>query len=47
MHVMVDEHAERRQVKRLRKDIRALLKTKPLRHTTIEIEYGPDDCRVN
>jgi cobalt-zinc-cadmium efflux system protein len=44
LHVLVDENAERDQVKVLRRSIRNLLHPLHLAHTTIEIEYGPDDC---
>lgn len=47
LHVMVDENAEREQVMSLRRQIRELLKHHDLAHTTIEIEYGPDDCMMD
>ncbi len=46
MHVMVSENAEREQVIELRRQIRELLKHSDLAYTTIEIEYGPDDCMM-
>lgn len=44
LHVMVEEKTERRAVIGLRNQIRELLKNRNLVHTTIEIEYGPNDC---
>ncbi len=44
LHVMVDEGASRESVIELRRQIRELLAAYDLSHTTIEIEYGPDDC---
>lgn len=46
MHVMVAEDTPRHEVRALRERIRALLHDKHLLHTTIEIEYGPDDCML-
>jgi cobalt-zinc-cadmium efflux system protein len=47
MHVMVAEDASQRRVIALRRNIRELLKNRDLQHTTIEIEYGPDDCMMD
>lgn len=44
LHVMVDEDTERAAVITLRNHIRELLKNRNLVHTTIEIEYGLNDC---
>lgn len=44
LHVMVEEETERRTVIGLRNQIRELLQNRNLVHTTIEIEYGPNDC---
>lgn len=46
LHVMVAENASREAVIELRSRIRELLKGRHLAHTTIEIEYGPDDCMM-
>jgi cobalt-zinc-cadmium efflux system protein len=46
LHVMVAENATREAVIELRSRIRELLKGRHLAHTTIEIEYGPDDCMM-
>jgi cobalt-zinc-cadmium efflux system protein len=46
LHVMVAEDAERKQVIELRRRIRELLKDRDLAYTTIEIEYGPNDCMM-
>jgi cobalt-zinc-cadmium efflux system protein len=47
LHVMVAEDAEREQVIELRRQIRELLKHRDLSYTTIEIEYGPNDCMMD
>lgn len=44
LHVMVDEATEREEVVALRRKIRELLRGRELAHTTIEIEYGSNDC---
>ncbi len=44
LHVMVEEKTERGAVIALRNQIRELLKNRNLVHTTIEIEYGLNDC---
>lgn len=44
LHVMVGERTERGMVIALRNQIRELLQNRNLVHTTIEIEYGPNDC---
>lgn len=46
LHVMVAEDASREAVIELRSRIRELLQGLNLAHTTIEIEYGPDDCMM-
>ncbi|MCW5877150.1 MAG: cation transporter [Anaerolineales bacterium] len=46
MHVMVAEDAAQSEVMALRGRIRELLRDRHLLHTTIEIEYGPDDCML-
>lgn len=46
LHVVVDEMAERKAVIAIRRRIRELLHNADLAHTTIEIEYGPDDCMI-
>lgn len=46
LHVMVAEDASREAVIELRSRIRELLRGLNLAHTTIEIEYGPDDCMM-
>lgn len=46
LHVMVAEDAPREYVIELRRQIRELLKGRDLAYTTIEIEYGPDDCMM-
>jgi cobalt-zinc-cadmium efflux system protein len=46
LHVMVAEDASREQVIELRRHIRELLAHAQLAYTTIEIEYGPNDCMM-
>src|SRR5690606_33634903 len=46
LHVTVAEHTERNAVIALRSQIRELLRNRGLAHTTIEIEYGPNDCMI-
>jgi len=46
LHVTVAEQTERKAVMALRNQIRELLRNQGLVHTTIEIEYGPNDCMI-
>jgi cobalt-zinc-cadmium efflux system protein len=45
-HIVVDEDVSKEQVLCLRKDILELVRELAFAHSTIEIEFGDDDCGV-
>ena len=45
-HVVVDRHASREAVARLRNDVAELCEEYHFAHTTVEIEWGHDECRM-
>jgi cobalt-zinc-cadmium efflux system protein len=47
LHVVVDEGVERKEVIELRAKIRGVLASIGLKHSTIEIEYGENDCMLS
>ncbi len=45
-HIVVDEDVSKEQVLRLRKEILELVRELAFAHSTIEVEFGDDDCGV-
>lgn len=43
-HLVVDEQAERQQVRRIKDDVKRVLQEYDFTHVTLELEYGDADC---
>ena len=46
-HIVVDDQTSRADIRCLREDVSALCEEYQFAHTTIEIEWGDDTCRMS
>ncbi len=46
-HVVVDEDASKEDVRRIKNEVKELIRGLECTHTTVEIEYGDNDCGMS